>query len=133
MILALHKSVLIFNNTLIRLIVFICVIAGCAGSPSSGSDDGNDDGHGYAWSENSGWIDLDPADGNGVTGIGSDLMGYAWGKILAGSAFHVVIQIHVKRLIMVFQMMGWVICPVMPGEKILAGSVYVILPEHATM
>lgn len=46
----------------------------------AGNVDPSAEGHKYAWSENTGWINFEPSYGPGVTVSDSGLTGYAWGE-----------------------------------------------------
>ncbi len=62
------------------LIIEIFIIFVAWGVANAGNIDPDTDGHKYAWGENIGWIDFEPAEGPGVTVTDTDVTGDAWGE-----------------------------------------------------
>ena len=63
--------------SLLRMIVLLS--AATAVAQAQGIDPAND-GSQFAWGENVGWINLQPAFGPGVTVTNSAMTGFAWGE-----------------------------------------------------
>ncbi len=67
---------IVFLKTL--LFIFLLFWAGNAAIAGTIDPDGDD--HKYAWGENIGWINFNPALGSGVTVTDTDIKGEAWGE-----------------------------------------------------
>jgi hypothetical protein len=51
-----------------------------SGTALGGNIDPDDDGSQYAWGENVGWLNFEPAEGPGVTITDTDVIGYVWAE-----------------------------------------------------
>jgi hypothetical protein len=77
-----HKEVIMecrLNSKELGVLFSVVFLIFC-GTAHAGNIDPANDGSRYAWSENAGWINLEPFSGPGVTVTDLAVEGYAWGE-----------------------------------------------------
>ncbi|HXH23922.1 MAG TPA: hypothetical protein VNI78_01660 [Vicinamibacterales bacterium] len=78
----------LLTNTLLPAITVAALIGAVVSLVRAENIDPNNDSSQFAWGENVGWINAEPAGGSGVTVSGSKLTGYMWGENIGWINMH---------------------------------------------